>query len=135
MQQLREPLLPESKTIFAPSFDHAVKDPVDDDIAIAPTVRVVLMEGNYLSLNQGLWKEAASMMDELWFVEVGWETAKRRLLGRHIKAGLVEDEEGAARRVEENDFVNGREIVEDRLECHEVILSWEDDEWRKLGGT
>ena len=34
VQALREPLAPESKTLFAPSFDHAVKDPVQDDVPI-----------------------------------------------------------------------------------------------------
>ena len=133
MEKLREPLSPESQTIYAPSFDHAVKDPVDDDIAIVPAARIVVLEGNYLSLDRGLWKEAASAMDELWFVEVSWEIAKRRLVGRHVKAGLAADEEAAARRVEENDFVNGREIVEGRLECQEVIQSREDEGWRKIG--
>src|SRR6202000_2994348 len=52
VKELREPLCPESKTFYAPSFDHAVKDPVADDIAIAPRVRLVIFEGNYLSLNK-----------------------------------------------------------------------------------
>ena len=135
VEKLREPLLPESKTIHAPSFDHAVKDPVADNVAIAPTARIIVLEGNYLSLNQGLWKEAASLMDELWFVEVGWETARKRLVGRHVKAGIAADEEEARRRVEENDFVNGRAIVEGRLDCQEVIVCREDAEWKEIGGA
>jgi len=134
-QKLREPLLPESKTIYAPSFDHAVKDPVEDDITIPPTARIVILEGNYLSLNKGLWKEAAGLMDELWFVEVGWETARRRLVGRHVAAGIARDEEEARRRVEENDFLNGKEIVEDRLAVQEVIVSREDEGWMGMGGA
>ena len=134
MKKLREPLLPESKTIYAPSFDHAVKDPVEDDIAISPSRRIIVLEGNYLSLNRGKWKEAAAMMDELWFVEVDWATAKRRLVGRHVKAGIARDEEEAARRVEENDFVNGREIVEGRVDVQEVVVSREDNGWKEEGG-
>ena len=135
VQKLREPLLPESKTIYAPSFDHAVKDPVENDIAITTSARIVVLEGNYLSLTQGSWKDAASLMDELWFVEVEWETAKRRLIRRHVEAGIAADEEEAGRRVEDNDFVNGREIVDGRLECQEVITSREDEKWRMIGGV
>ncbi|KAL8746967.1 MAG: hypothetical protein Q9190_001087 [Brigantiaea leucoxantha] len=129
--QLREPLLPESsKTVFAPSFDHALKDPVHDDIPIPASARIVVLEGNYLSLNRGRWKEAAGLMDELWFVEVGLETARRRLVGRHVKAGIARSEEEADRRVTENDLVNGEEILRDRLEVQEVVTSVEDEGWR-----
>ena len=126
VKDLRMPLLPESKSLYAPSFDHTIKDPVADDIPIHPTARVVLIEGNYLSLNNGLWKEAAKLMDELWFVAVDFETAKRRLVERHIKAGIANDEHEATRRVDENDLVNGKEIISNRLEVQEVIFSQED---------
>ncbi len=108
---------------------------MEDDIAIPPTARIVMFEGNYLSLDKGLWKEAAVLMDELWFVEVEWETARRRLVGRHVAAGIAGNEEEAAKRVEENDFVNGREIVEDRVEVQEIVVSREDDGWRAMGET
>lgn len=130
VKELRRPLAPESSTLYAPSFDHAVKDPVADDIAIAPTMRVVVFEGNYLSLDRGPWREAARLMNELWFVEVEFEVARRRLVGRHVKAGIARDEEEAARRVEENDLVNGREIVDNRLTVDEVVYSREDEAWR-----
>ncbi|KAI4129648.1 MAG: hypothetical protein LQ338_002131 [Usnochroma carphineum] len=130
VKKLREPLLPESTTIYAPSFDHATKDPVDNDIPIPTSARVVLLEGNYLSLNKGLWKEAAKLMDELWFVDIDFETARRRLVGRHVKAGIAPTAEEANKRVTENDLVNGKEIVDDRLEVQELITSIEDDGWK-----
>ena len=129
VKTLRETLLPESKTIFAPSFDHAIKDPVADDIPIHPTSKIVILEGNYLSLNQGLWKEAAELMDELWFVKVDFETARRRLVVRHVTAGIVENEEEAGKRADEIDLVNGRQIVDQRLDVQEEIISKEDEAW------
>lgn len=133
VKQLRKPLLPESKTIYAPSFDHAIKDPVADDIPVHPASRVVILEGNYLSLNQGLWKEAAELMDDLWFVDVDFETARRRLVVRHVAAGIVKDEEEGGIRADEIDLVNGRQIVDQRLEVREVIFSKEDESWRPGG--
>ena len=130
VKDLRKPLLPESKTLYAPSFDHAVKDPVADDIPIHPSARVVIFEGNYLSLNKGLWKEAAELMDELWFAEVGFETARKRLVERHVKAGIAKDTQEAGRRADENDLVNGKEIVEDRMDVQEVVLSREDPNFK-----
>jgi len=130
VRKLREPLLPESSTLYAPSFDHAVKDPVADDVAIPATTRVLVFEGNYLSLDKTPWKEAGGLMDELWFVDVGFETARERLVRRHVKAGIARDEEQAHRRVTENDLVNGKDIVDGRLDVQEVIVSREDETWR-----
>jgi pantothenate kinase len=132
VKDLRSPLLPESQTIYAPSFDHAVKDPVAKDIPIATTSRVVIFEGNYLSLGSGApeWKEAAELMDELWFVDVPEEVARKRLIARHVVSGIAANEEEAGRRADENDLVNGREIVAGKLDVHEMIYSRDDKEWK-----
>jgi pantothenate kinase len=127
---LRAPLTASTPTYFAPSFDHAIKDPVEDDIPISPTSRILVLEGNYLSLGKGEWKDIAELMDELWFVEVEEEVAGRRLVPRHVKAGIAKDEESAWKRVWENDLVNGKEIVEGRVEVTEVIFSREDEGWK-----
>jgi pantothenate kinase len=129
VRKLREPILPETRTLRAPSFDHARKDPVEDDIPIAPSVRIVIFEGNYCSLNHGPWKEAAELMDELWFVDVDFQVARKRLIHRHVKAGIAKNEEEAAKRADENDLLNGQEIVDSRLDVHEVVKSKEDPEW------
>ncbi|KAF2100809.1 P-loop containing nucleoside triphosphate hydrolase protein [Rhizodiscina lignyota] len=130
VKKLKEPLLPESTTLYAPSFDHAVKDPVEDDIPISPGMRVIVFEGNYLSLNKSPWKDAAALMDELWFVEVDFDKSRQRLVSRHVKAGIARDEDEANMRVTENDHVNGEEIVEDRMDVDEVIISKEDELWK-----
>lgn len=129
VKQLREPLCAESKTVHAPSFDHAMKDPVYDDIPIAPTARVVIFEGNYLSLSKSPWQDAAKLMDELWFVDVDFDVARERLVKRHVKAGIASDEQDAHKRVTENDLVNGKEIVDDKLEVDEVVYSREEASW------
>lgn len=132
VKKLRAPLCAETSTIYAPSFDHATKDPVENDIPIHPSARVVVCEGNYLSLGTGApeWKEAAEMMDELWFVEVDEGLARKRLIARHVVAGVASNEEEAGKRADENDLVNGREIIEGRLDVHEVIHSREDNAWK-----
>lgn len=44
---VREPILPESKTIYAPSFDHAVKDPIANDITISTSCRILVFEVSF----------------------------------------------------------------------------------------
>lgn len=129
VKTLREELTPKTKTVYAPSFDHAVKDPVENDIPILPTSRVIFFEGNYLSLNKEPWKNAAELMDELWFVEVDFETARKRLIRRHVRAGIAKDEAEADKRARENDLVNGREIVDCRMDVQEIVISKEDPAW------
>jgi pantothenate kinase len=129
VKKLREPICPETQTLYAPSFDHSTKDPVDNDIAIATSVRIVIFEGNYCSLDKEPWKHAAELMDERWFVDVDFGVARERLILRHVKAGIAANEEEAGKRADENDLVNGREIVDHRLDVHELVESKEDAAW------
>ncbi|EFQ98840.1 Aim12p [Nannizzia gypsea CBS 118893] len=130
INSLRDPLTTSSPVLYAPSFDHAVKDPVENDIPIPPTARILLFEGNYLALNKKPWNDAAALLDELWFVEVDFEVARQRLIKRHVRAGIAKDEEEADKRARENDLVNGREIVDNRLPVAEIVISKEDAHWK-----
>jgi len=50
--------------IYAPSFDHAVKDPVQGAISISSRNRIIIIEGNYTLLNQSPWNEIAELSKE-----------------------------------------------------------------------
>ena len=89
-----------------------------------------MIEGNYLSLNKPPWKDAAALMDELWFVDVDFETAKNRVAARHVKAGISKNLAEAERRASETDLRNGKEIVDNRLDVDEVVVSREDKSWK-----
>lgn len=53
---------------------------------------MVIVEGNYLLLNEGVWKEVSSLFDEKWFIEVDIDTAMQRVCKRHIStAGKPQD--------------------------------------------
>lgn len=121
-----------SKAILAPSFDHAVKDPVADAITIGPRQRIVLFEGNYVCLDKEPWRTAsdAQHMDERWFVDVDFAVARNRLIKRHVLAGIAANAEEAAKRADENDLLNGEEIVAGLVAAiDEKIVSREDASW------
>jgi pantothenate kinase len=134
VKKLRQPICPETQTLYAPSFDHAIKDPIDNDIAIPTSVRIIIFEGNYCSLDKDPWNKAADLMDERWFVDVDFEVARKRLIYRHIQAGIASNGEEAGRRADENDLVNGHEIVDNRLDVHELIKSLDDSAWAPKQG-
>jgi pantothenate kinase len=128
VQRLRAPVV-DASDVLAPSFDHAVKDPVADDIRVGPEKRIVVLEGNYVLLQDGRWKEAAALLDERWFVSVDEDVAGRRLVARHVAAGIVSSEEEGWERVRGNDLLNGREIVRLKGVVDEEVVSREDARW------
>ncbi|KAK8135169.1 nicotinamide riboside kinase [Apiospora sp. TS-2023a] len=106
----------EELVFTAPSFDHAVQDPVADDIRISSRSKVVIIEGNYTLLNERPWSKIAELVDERWFVDVPPEVAKERLILRHLAAGIETSREAAAHRAEENDLPNGDLIRSNLIE-------------------
>ncbi|KAJ5108661.1 hypothetical protein N7456_005336 [Penicillium angulare] len=121
VQSIRAPITPESANVYAASFDHAIKDPVADDIAILPTSKVVVLEGLYLGLNREPWSLAAGLMDELWFIDVDRVVARARLVKRHVASGIVPDILAAEHRISSTDFLNADDIMENRLPAQELI--------------
>jgi pantothenate kinase len=115
--------------IWAPTFDHAVKDPRERDLMISSETRIVLVEGLYVALDEPIWRDAAKLYDELWFVEVDLDVARKRLRERHLRAGIVQTLEDGDKRAVENDLVNGKQILDKRLPITEVLQSREDQDW------
>lgn len=121
VERLREPLTPASPIVYAPSFDHAIKDPIANDISILPSSRVIIFEGLYLSLNREPWSSAAALMDESWFIHADREIARARLVKRHVSSGIVPDIAAAEHRISSTDFLNADDIIDNRLPVQEVI--------------
>lgn len=128
--QLRKPISPETPTIYAPSFDHAVKDPVSNDIAVPPTARIIVFEGLYTALDADGWRDAHALMDEVWFVDADIETATQRVAKRNFAAGISATFEESLARTKESDMRNARDILDNRLPVQQVIPSVEDETWR-----
>ncbi|KAJ3980701.1 P-loop containing nucleoside triphosphate hydrolase protein [Lentinula detonsa] len=127
VQSLREEVWPETaRIITAPSFDHAIKDPIPHAVQIHPQHRLVIIEGLYTALNFDFWREAALLLDERWYLELDLEEAQKRLVKRHLVSGVAKDSTEAVWRAEANDMPNGRFLLENSLEPTRVIASVED---------
>jgi pantothenate kinase len=90
-----------------PSFDHAVGDPVESAIRVELDTQVVLVEGNYLLLDDPEWAGLRSedIFDETWMIRVPLDVACDRLTKRHMRVWSW-DEERARHRVMDNDYRN-----------------------------
>lgn len=108
-------------SVYVPSFDHGIGDPVEDDIFVSLQHKVVIVEGNYLLLEDGIWKEISSIFNEKWFIEVDIDTAMQRVLKRHISTGKPPDV--AKWRIEYNDRPNAELIIKSKRNADLVIKS------------
>jgi len=126
VNMLSESRSEKSDAIIAPTFDHAFKDPVEDGIRITSDVKFVLLEGNYLLLDEHPWNQIQELVDDTWFVDVNPGLARTRIANRHIKAGIEMTWEDAVRRAESNDLLNGMEIRTKLVKPAVVIRSIEE---------
>lgn len=98
--------------IYAPSFDHALKDPVENDIHISLDVVVVIIEGNYVSLKDEIWNEIETYVDDTWFIDTDLQIIRDRLIKRHLELGICNSEQEAIERADGSDLINAKYILE-----------------------
>jgi pantothenate kinase len=109
--------------IRAPSFDHQSKDPVENGLSITPDASIIIIEGNYLLLDDPGWRELAELVDYRVFVDTDPLEARGRLAERHLRAGIEKTLEDGYRRVDSNDFLNAISIREKLLAPDIVVKS------------
>lgn len=110
---------PPDHDLYAPDYDRKLHEPVAARHAIRPGVRLVVTEGNYLGLDAPGWREAAELLDELWYLDAPDELREQRLRERHLGNGSSADR--ARDRVERNDRPNGELVKSARGRCTRVI--------------
>lgn len=74
-------------TVRAPGFDREIEEAVPEQIAITPSFRVVVVEGNYLLLESGGWERVAPLLDATFFVSLDRGIRVDRLIERHVRFG------------------------------------------------
>lgn len=76
-----------TETVYAPSFDRDLEEPIAGSIAVEPGVDVVVTEGNYLLLDDGPWARVRDLLDETWYLDLPEEVRVDRLVARHVRHG------------------------------------------------
>ena len=120
-----------NNTIIAPTFDHSIKDPVFNGQKIFKYHKIVIVEGLYLFLNKPPWnKNVLPYFDERWLIECDWNLAEKRIIKRHVKSGIVNNEKDALFRWIDNDKPNGQYLLKnlDKSKLNVIMKSREEDE-------
>jgi pantothenate kinase len=99
VESLRDP----SRTVSCPAFDRTIDEPVVDRIRVTPSDTVVIVEGNYLLLDQGPWSSLKGLLHATAYLEVPTSLRVGRLVARHIQFGRD--------RADAIDFANGSDAA------------------------
>jgi pantothenate kinase len=109
-----------SKSIYFPIFYREIEESFAADGTIPVMTKVILTEGNYLLLNSGGWEVVATMLDEVWYVNIDDDLRLDRLTKRHQKFG--KDADAAYAWARGTDEVNAK-IVEATASKADYIIN------------
>ena len=91
-----------------PVYDRLLHNPVENAIHVDGSI--ILLEGNYLLLNEDGWRDLSSYADYTIFIRAGETFLRSRLIDRKMKTGV--DERQAAAFVDYSDMPNVRICLE-----------------------
>jgi pantothenate kinase len=107
------------ETVYAPEFRREIEEPIAGAIALLPQTPLVVVEGNYLLLDEGPWAKVRALLDECWYIDVDDGLRRSRLVERHMRFGR--SHEDAERWVEMTDEPNARLIARGRALADVVV--------------
>jgi pantothenate kinase len=106
--------------VYAPAYSRTLHESIGGVIPVPPAVPVVVVEGNYLLLDAGPWREVRGLLDLVLYLEAPDRTRQESLLHRQMARGLTASD--ARDWVERSDELNAALIAGTR-ERADVVLS------------
>ena len=106
-----------------PAYDRQLHDPVPDALPVI-TAGALILEGNYLLLDESGWRDLKPMADLTIFIECDEALGRERVLARATRGGR--SYASAARHYECTDKPNRIRIMQHRLEA-DIVLRIEAD--------
>ena len=94
----------DDEVVYAPEFHREIEEPIAGAVAVPRTVTIVLVEGNYLLLDDGPWRGVRGLLDQVWYLDLDGRTRRDRLVRRHVAFG--KSPEDARSWVRDNDERN-----------------------------
>jgi len=83
VRRLRDP----TEVVECPTFDRTVDEPIDRQVRVSAKDVVVIVEGNYLLLDEAPWSALSDLFDAIAYLEVPEALRLERLIARHIEHG------------------------------------------------
>lgn len=92
-----------------PLFDRPSDKSIENAALLKATTKVVVVEGNYLLLDQAPWNSLASLFDASVFLAPAFDVLEQRLMERWLNLGF--STEAAKVKVESNDLKNAKLVL------------------------
>lgn len=118
-EQLLKRLAAGTDTVAIPVFDRSLELSRAAARLVRPEAELLLVEGNYLLLDEDPWRDLNAHFDFRIFLDVAREELQQRLLARW--AGHGREQEAARSWVLENDLPNADRVIERRLPADLVL--------------
>ncbi|MDD2881388.1 MAG: nucleoside/nucleotide kinase family protein [Rhodoferax sp.] len=83
---------PGDGAVYAPEFRRDIEEAIAGAIAVRASTPLVIIEGNYLLMDDAPWCQVREVVDDSWFLEVPDELRQARLLARHMQFGRSEQQ-------------------------------------------
>lgn len=112
-----------TEAVSGPGYSRKIEDVVDDAFTVQPDVRVLVVEGNYLLLTEGVWAGVRPLLDYAVYIHVPRAVVEARLMKRHGEEGLFSEERNRAH-IARNDLPN-YDLVEGSRERADVVIELE----------
>ena len=111
-----------------PVYDRILHNPVEDAIRIHK--EIILLEGNYLLLNEDGWRELSTFADYTISIRAEEGFLRTRLVDRRVKTGV--EREAAVQFVDYSDMQNVRLCLEKTMPADLQLELDSDGEWEDL---
>ncbi|HKN99705.1 MAG TPA: nucleoside/nucleotide kinase family protein, partial [Pseudonocardiaceae bacterium] len=106
--------------VYAPEFHREIEEPIAGSLPVPRDVPLVIVEGNYLLLDDGPWRGTAALFDEVWFLRPDDTVRRQRLLLRHRSYGRTPEE--AELWVSRNDDPNAEVVASTEARADVVVV-------------
>lgn len=105
--------------VYAPRFDREIEQSIGSAQPVVAATPLVVTEGNYLLCESDGWPAVRELLDEVWYIDVGLDEVRRRLVDRRVRHG--HRVEAARAWVAEVDSPNANIVIESRNRADLVV--------------
>ncbi len=105
--------------LVGPVFVRSEDGVRSDGVRVPREQQVVIVEGNYLLLDEPPWSRLVEFFDGICYLEVPVDELTRRLVARHVRHGRTAED--AAEFVHRSDLANARRIAAGRARATVIV--------------
>jgi len=106
-------------TIYAPKFRRDIGTSIENAVAIEASVKLVIVEGNYLLMQDRPWVELRTLLDEVWYCEREESSRIEGLIARRRTYGQSDSE--AREWALGSDRLNAEQIADTKSQADLIV--------------